>query len=77
LAEVNIMSKVGEGIIRGLKQALAVVEGTAPEGSYVVHTPEEIEARQAEKRREAFAQQNESRLESEALGLADAIDRSL
>jgi hypothetical protein len=42
-----------------------------------VHTPEEIEARQAEKRREAFAQQNESRLESEALGLADAIDRSL
>jgi len=38
------MSKVGEGIIRGLKQALAIIEGTAKEGSYVVHTPAEIEA---------------------------------
>lgn len=57
------MSKVGEGIIRGLKQALAIVEGTAPEGSYVVHTPEEIEARQAAKRRKAFARQDNPRLE--------------
>ncbi len=39
------MSKVGEGIIRGLKQALAFAEGTAKEGTYVVHTPAEIEAR--------------------------------
>lgn len=38
------MSKVGEGIIRGLKQALAIIEGTAKEGTYVVHTPAEIEA---------------------------------
>ena len=38
------MSKVGEGIIRGLKQALAIVDGTAKEGTYVVHTPAEIEA---------------------------------
>jgi hypothetical protein len=29
----------------------------------VVHTPEEIEARQAAKRREDFAQSNEPRLE--------------
>jgi hypothetical protein len=57
------MSKIGEGILRGLKQALAYVEGTAEEGSYVVHTPEEIEARQVAKRREDFAQKNEPRLE--------------
>jgi hypothetical protein len=57
------MSKVGEGILRGLKQALAIAEGTAPEGSYVVHTPEEIEARQEGQRREDFAQKNEPRLE--------------
>jgi len=56
------MSKIGESIIRGLKQALAVAEGTAPEGSYVVHTPEEIEARRAGERQEAFAQQTETRL---------------
>jgi hypothetical protein len=38
------MSKVGEGILRGFKQAIAIAEGTAKEGSYVVHTPAEIEA---------------------------------
>ena len=57
------MTKHGEDIIRGLKQALAIVDGTAPEGSYVVHTPEEIEARMAAKRQEAFAHENEPRLE--------------
>jgi len=31
------MSKVGEGILRGLKQALAHAEGTADESHYVVH----------------------------------------
>jgi hypothetical protein len=46
------MSKIGESIIRALEQALAIVEGTAEEGSYVVHTPDEIEARQAAKRQE-------------------------
>ncbi|HEY1159240.1 MAG TPA: hypothetical protein VGE83_01340 [Terracidiphilus sp.] len=57
------MSKIGESIIRGLEQALAIAEGTAEEGSYVVHTPDEIEARQAGKRQETFAQENEARLE--------------
>ena len=38
------MSKVGKSIIRGLKQAIAIAEGTAKEGTYVVHTPAEIEA---------------------------------
>jgi len=38
------MSKVGESILRGFKQALAIAEGTAMEGTYVVHTPSEIEA---------------------------------
>lgn len=52
------MTKHGEDIIRGLKQALAIVDGTAPEGSYVVHTPEEIEARMEAKRQEAFARES-------------------
>jgi hypothetical protein len=34
------MSRIGESIIRGLEQALAIAEGTAEEGSYAVHTPE-------------------------------------
>jgi putative transcriptional regulator len=37
------MSKVGESIIRGLEQALAFAEGTAEEGTYVVHIPPEID----------------------------------
>jgi hypothetical protein len=57
------MSKIGESMIRGLEQALAIAEGTADEGSYVVHTLEEIEATQAGKRQEAFAQGNEPSLE--------------
>jgi hypothetical protein len=57
------VSKIGQSIIRGLKQALAVAEGTAEEGSYVVHTPEEIEARQAGKRQGAFAQEKVPRPE--------------
>jgi hypothetical protein len=57
------MNKIGQRMIRGLEQALAIAEGTAEEGSYVVHTPDEIEARQAGKRQEAFAQENEPRLE--------------
>ena len=38
------MSKVGDGIIRGLEQALAIAEGTADEGSYVVHDAKELMA---------------------------------
>ena len=34
------MSRIGESIIRGLEQALAIAEGTAEEGSYAVHAPE-------------------------------------
>ena len=56
------MSKIGESIVRGLEQALAIAEGTAEEGSYVVHTPEEIEAWQERKQQEASARENESRL---------------
>jgi hypothetical protein len=52
------MSEVGESIIRALKQALAIVEGTAEEGTYVVHTPDEIEARMATKRNEALARES-------------------
>lgn len=37
------MSKVGKGILRGLKQALAFAEGTARKGTYVVHIPPEID----------------------------------
>jgi putative transcriptional regulator len=39
------MSKVGASIIRGLEQALAFAEGTAKEGTYVVHIPAEIDVR--------------------------------
>jgi len=39
------MSKIGESMIRGLEQALAFAEGTAEEGTYVVHIPAEIDVR--------------------------------
>ena len=39
------MSKVGEGIIRGLEQVIAFANGTADEGPYRVHTPAEIDVR--------------------------------
>ncbi len=39
------MSKVGKSMIRGLEQALALVEGTARKGSYVVHIPPEIDVK--------------------------------
>jgi putative transcriptional regulator len=39
------MSKVGEGIIRGLEQALAFVDGTGDPSKYVVHIPHEIDVR--------------------------------
>jgi putative transcriptional regulator len=40
------MSKrVADGILRGLEQALAFVEGTAKKGTYVVHIPAEIDVR--------------------------------
>jgi len=40
------MSKrVADGILRGLEQALAFVEGTARKGTYVVHIPPEIDVR--------------------------------
>jgi putative transcriptional regulator len=37
------MSKVGEGILRGLEQALAFANGTADESQYVLHIPAEID----------------------------------
>jgi putative transcriptional regulator len=37
------MSNVGEGILRGMEQALAFIEGTADESQYVVHIPPEID----------------------------------
>jgi putative transcriptional regulator len=39
------MSKVGEGIIRGLEQALAFAEGTADVSLYRVHIPPEIDVK--------------------------------
>ena len=39
------MSKVGEGIIRGLEQALAFAEGTADMSLYRVHIPPEIDVK--------------------------------
>ncbi len=39
------MSKIGASIIRGLEQAIAFAEGTAKEGTYVVHIPPEIDVR--------------------------------
>jgi putative transcriptional regulator len=39
------MSKVGEGIIRGLEQALAFIDGTGDESQYAVHIPAEIDVR--------------------------------
>jgi putative transcriptional regulator len=39
------MSKIGEGMIRGLKQALAFAEGTAKKGTYDVHIPPEIDVK--------------------------------
>jgi molecular chaperone DnaJ len=40
------MSKrVADGILRGLEQALAFVEGTAKKGSYVVHIPPAIDVK--------------------------------
>jgi putative transcriptional regulator len=37
------MSEIGEGILRGLEQALAFIEGTTDESQYVVHIPPEID----------------------------------
>ena len=39
------MSKVGEGIIRGLEQALAFIDGTGDESQYRAHIPPEIDVR--------------------------------
>ena len=39
------MSEVGEGILRGLEQALAFIDGTGDEGNYVVHIPPEIDVK--------------------------------
>jgi len=44
------MSKIGESMIRGLEQALAFAEGTAEEGTYVVHIPAEIDVRAIRRR---------------------------
>jgi putative transcriptional regulator len=39
------MSEAGEGIIRGLKQAIAFANGTAKKSMYVVHIPPEIDVK--------------------------------
>ena len=39
------MSEVGEGILRGLEQALAFIDGTADESQYIVHIPAEIDVK--------------------------------
>jgi putative transcriptional regulator len=39
------MSKIGASIIRGFEEAIAFAEGTAKEGTYVVHIPAEIDVR--------------------------------
>lgn len=39
------MSRIGESMIRGLEQALAIANGTAKEGTYVVHIPPEIDVK--------------------------------
>lgn len=39
------MSKIGASMIRGLEQALAIANGTAKKGSYVVHIPPAIDVR--------------------------------
>jgi putative transcriptional regulator len=39
------MSKIGQSMIRGLEQALAIANGTAKKGSYVVHIPAEIDVK--------------------------------
>jgi putative transcriptional regulator len=37
--------RIADGILRGLNQALAFAEGTAKEGTYIVHIPPEIDVR--------------------------------
>jgi putative transcriptional regulator len=39
------MSEVGEGILRGLEQALAFIDGTGDPANYVVHIPPEIDVK--------------------------------
>jgi putative transcriptional regulator len=39
------VSKIGKSMIRGLEQALAIANGTAKKGTYVVHIPAEIDVR--------------------------------
>jgi len=48
--------RVADGILRGLRQALAIAEGTAEEGTYVVHIPAEIDVR-AIRERQGLTQQ--------------------
>lgn len=50
------MSKIGQSMIRGLEQALAIANGTARKGTYVVHIPPEIDVR-AIRRRLGMTQQ--------------------
>ncbi|MGA9069501.1 MAG: helix-turn-helix domain-containing protein [Terracidiphilus sp.] len=35
--------RIADGILRGLQEALAIANGTAKEGTYVVHIPPEID----------------------------------
>lgn len=50
------MSKIGQSMIRGLEQALAIANGTAKKGTYVVHIPPQIDVR-AIRRRLGMTQQ--------------------
>ena len=37
--------RIADGILRGLEQALAIANGTAKKGTYVVHIPAEIDVK--------------------------------
>lgn len=39
------MSRIGQSMIRGLEQALAIANGTAKRGTYIVHIPPEIDVK--------------------------------
>jgi len=39
------VSKIGQNMIRGLEQALAIANGTAKKDTYVVHIPPEIDVK--------------------------------
>jgi putative transcriptional regulator len=40
-----VAAKIAKSMIRGLEQALAIANGTAKKGTYVVHIPPEIDVK--------------------------------